>query len=118
MGLKALLAVKPGISPENLVRALAGQSHLIVFLYHGTELKHGGIDVPHGGQIVGQHRVIEPVRLGEIVAFQIVVAAAQKFHHFVHKGTVLGGLEGVGLKIAVIVHEIKGKGVEPLPALL
>jgi len=67
---------------------------------------------------VGQHGIIEPVRLGEIVALQIVMATAQKFHHFIHKGAVLGGLEGVGLKIAVVVHEIKGKGVQPLTAFL
>ena len=66
---------------------------------------------------MGQNRVIEPVGLGEIAAFQVVVVTVQKLYHTVHKGAVLGGLEGIGLKILVIVHKIKGEGGELLSLL-
>ena len=67
---------------------------------------------------MGQDRIKQTVSLGQVAAFQVMMVGIQEFYHLVHIGAVLGGLEGVGLKIAVIVHEIKGKGVEPLPALL
>ena len=49
--------------------------------------------------------------------FQVVVVTVQKLYHTVHKGAVLGGLEGVGLKEFVIVHKVKGKCGETFPLL-
>ena len=117
MRFKTFLFVEPGITAKNLIRALAGKGHLVVFLYHGAELEHGGVNVPHGRHVMGQHGIIQTVCLGEIVTFQIVVVRIQEPHHTVHEGTVLGGLEGVGLKEFVIVHKVKGKCGETFPLL-
>ena len=76
-------------------------------------MQHGGIDVSHGRQIVGQHRIAEAVGLIGVAAFQIVVVGIEKLLHPVHKRTVLRGLKGIGLKILIVVCKIKGKGSQP-----
>ena len=109
--------MKPGIASEDLVGTFSRKGHLAVIFYHGAELEHGGVNVPHGRHVMGQHGIIQTVCLGEIVTFQIVVVRIQEPHHTVHEGTVLGGLEGVGLKEFVIVHKVKGKCGETFPLL-
>ena len=43
------------------------------------------------------------------------MGGAAVIHHFIHPGTVLGGLEGIGLEIFVIVRKVKGVGGQYLP---
>ena len=109
MGPEAFLLVEPGIAAEYFIGAFAGQGHLVMLLDQRAEMQHGRIDVSHGGQIVGQHRITETVGLIGVAALQIVVVGVQKLHHPVHKRAVLRGLEGIGLEILIIVHKIKGK---------
>ncbi len=69
----------------------------------GTEMEEGGVDVSHGRQIMGLHRVVEAVGLGHVIALQKVMVGIQEFYHLLHKRPVSGGLEGTGFKIFVIV---------------
>ena len=117
MGFKTFLFMEPWVAAEYFVGAFPGQGHLVVFLDHGAELEHGGVDIPHGRQIMGQDRIKQTVSLGQVSAFQVMMVGIQEFYHLVHIGAVLGGLEGVGPEELIVVHKVKGEGGQALSLL-
>lgn len=63
------------------------------------------------GKIPCIHGFVQAVQLILIGAFQVPVVRTGIFHHFIYVGPVLAGLEGIGTKVAVIIHKVKGKGI-------
>ncbi len=85
--------------------------------YLAAKIKHGGFHIGHAGQISSVHRFVKIVGLLLIAAFQIGVLAVDVFDHNIHKRAIQRRLEAVGLKVFVIIDEVKGIGLQ-LVALL
>ena len=111
VALHQLPAVEPRVAPENLVGALPGQGHFVVFCHKRAEVEQRCVHIGHARHILGIYGSTEHIRKGALVAFQISVVGVTVCEHDVDVGEVALRLKGVGLKIYVVFRKVKGEGV-------
>ena len=58
--------------------------------------------------------ILQKICLILAAALQVLMVRLKIFYHFFYIRSVLGRLEGVGLKVLVISGEVKGVGAEPV----
>ena len=109
--------MKPRITAENFVRALAGQGYFMIGGNPLAEVEHGGLDIRHAWQVSGVHRLKQIVVQIGVGTFKILVVCVAVGNHLIYPRSVLRGLECVCLEVFVVVLEVKGVCIELLSLL-